>query len=694
MMTRLSFGPLVYTLTILSLFILTIFACKDDEMNVPDTMEPDMMEPDTTGGANAGTFEVNNLMGSSQKGPYLIGSTVTIFELESDLSPTGKSFAEEITNNLGSFEVDNLSLASSFVELRASGFYYNEVTGENSEAQLNLSALVDLSNKDAINVNILTTLEKKRVEYLIENGATFVDAKKQALQEVLQIFEIENADIPEAALLNIAQSGEGNAMLLAISAMIQGNNTVGVVSEIISKISNDIEEDGILDDMSICTQLSTAASFVNPQIIRSNLEDWYADSSTPVTIPVFETYLTQFVQNTPCTVESNIVYPEDGFSGLNLLAVENTSFQVGTSYSMRAILEEGTSLRVRIVGNNWSREIGQGDTGWMVGDWTAGREDIDRGVPFTSARTGSIDFKVNLTQPFQGGLYTDVIKFEIYENGSLSPTRTKIINIEGIESRPSASFDLLLTTPSTTGPTENLLRDLFFFGFSTVNDIDVDNKYGFAVFLPDNFEVELIVSGQNFEFPVGGLNQGWDLEQIDASNNIWKLTASGLGYYEAEINLLEGQGCVAIDVETFVNGESFTVFNVNNQGFVFLNVPRDGAYGTNVLFQSNTIEAGDVSLAADVDFEQENLTAILTGTGWSIPTPIENEKWIIENYDPASQSQTFRGTFDEMYFDGQNDLKLSIDPFNANNPPEIKVEIFMDIEGCGPQLIEGFDLMF
>ena len=692
MTTRLTFSPLISTLIVFSIFLLTLFACKDDEMVNPDMMEPDTMEPDTTGGTmepNEGTYEVSGLIGSSQKGPYLIGSIITIFELESDLSPTGKSFEEEITNNFGSFEVDNLSLASSFVELRASGFYFNEVTGDNSEAQLNLSALVDLNNKDAISVNILTTLEKKRVEYLIENGASFVDAKKQALKEVLEIFEIENADIPEAALLNIAQSGEGNAMLLAISAMIQGNNAVGVVSEIISKISNDIEEDGVLDDESICTQLSTAASFVNPQIIRSNLEEWYDNSGAAFIIPDFETYLTQFVQNTPCTVESNIIYPKDGFSGQNLLAVENTSFQVGASYSMRAVLEEGTSLRVRIVGNNWSRDIGQGDTGWMVGEWDAGREDIDRGVPFTSARTGSIDFKVNLTQPFQGGLYTDEIKFEIYENGSNSPSRTKIIKIEGIEPAPVSWFDLLLTPPSTTGPTENLLSNQF---ASSFGQLEIDNKYGFAVFVPENFEFELIVSGENFEFPVSGVNQGWEIEQI--ANNEWKLTASGLGYYEAEINLFEGQGCVSIDVETFINGESTNVFNVNNQGFVFLNIPRDGAFGTNILFQGNTMAAGDISLAADVDYDQKNLTAILTGNGWSIPTPIENEKWEIEDYDAASQSQTFRGTFDEMYFDGQNDLKLSIDPYNANNPPEIKVEIYVDIEGCGPQLLEYFDVMF
>ena len=675
------------------LLLCICFACKKEDdvaPTDPTEMEEEEEEMEETGEM----FEITSLKGTSQKGPYLIGSAITIFELEQDLSPTGKSFAEEIEDNLGSFELNNLSLASSFVELRASGFYYNEVSGENSEAQLNLSALVDLENKESININILTTLEKRRVEYLIANGSTFVEAKKQALSEVLKIFEIDNADISESTLLNIAQTGEGNAILLAISAIIQGNNSVAVVSEIISKISKDIEEDGVLDDALICSQLSTAGSFVNPQTIRENLESWYSTAGSSITIPDFETYLTQFVQNTPCAVESNIVYPVEGFNGLNLLAVENTSFQADGKYSMRAILEKGTSLRVRIVGNNWSREIGQGDTGWMVGDWDAGREDIERGVPFTSARTGSIDFKINLTLPIQGGLYTDEIKFEIYENGSNSPSRTKVIKIEGIDPQPYAWNGLLVSPPSTTGPTDNLLNGRLPSGFSSPSGISIDNKYGFAVYIPQNFEVELLVSGDNFEFPIGGVNQGWEIEQMDPQNNSYRLTASGLGYYEAEINLMENQGCISIDVEILVNGNSESIFNVNNLGSIYLNLNRDGAHGPNILFNGNTMEAGEASLAAEVDFKNKNVIVVLTGTGWSIPTPIENEKWQIESYDPINQSQTFRSTLDEQYFDGENDLKIMIDPFTSNNPPEIKVEILVDIEGCGPQLISRFDVMF
>lgn len=178
---------------ILAIFISLCFACSNDDM-IPDPKmeEMEMMDIDTMM-MDDDMFEVSNLLGTSQKGPYLVGSNVTLLEIEDNFSPTGRSFAEDITDNLGSFEFDNLQLASSFVEIRASGFYFNEVTNENSDAQLNLSAIVDLTDQESINVNILTTLEKRRVEHLIGQGNSFSDAKEQATEEILRVFEIDNS---------------------------------------------------------------------------------------------------------------------------------------------------------------------------------------------------------------------------------------------------------------------------------------------------------------------------------------------------------------------------------------------------------------------------------------------------------------------------------------------------------------------
>ena len=100
--------------------------------------------------------------GYVQKGPYLNGTAITVSELTRELTPTGKNFSSQIMDNKGTFEVKNVDVISPFVELKADGFYFNEVTNENSTTQLTLFALSDLTEKSSLNVNILSSLEKSR----------------------------------------------------------------------------------------------------------------------------------------------------------------------------------------------------------------------------------------------------------------------------------------------------------------------------------------------------------------------------------------------------------------------------------------------------------------------------------------------------------------------------------------------------
>ena len=108
------------------------------------------------------TYVVNLtlLSGNAQKGPFNNGTAITIAELTTTLSPTGRNFLTQITNNSGQFSVANVQLTSPYVELRANGYYFNEVANEVSTGQLTLYALSNLADKNSINVNILTHLEK------------------------------------------------------------------------------------------------------------------------------------------------------------------------------------------------------------------------------------------------------------------------------------------------------------------------------------------------------------------------------------------------------------------------------------------------------------------------------------------------------------------------------------------------------
>ncbi len=112
---------------------------------------------------NTNNLSIDKISGYVQKGPYINGSSITMSELSSDLIQTGKTYSSQIIDNKGSFEMKSIELISQFAELKVDGFYFNEIINNNSTAQLTLYALSDLTDKSSLNVNILSSLERRRV---------------------------------------------------------------------------------------------------------------------------------------------------------------------------------------------------------------------------------------------------------------------------------------------------------------------------------------------------------------------------------------------------------------------------------------------------------------------------------------------------------------------------------------------------
>jgi hypothetical protein len=247
------------------------------------------------GKENEDKIKKDKLSGYVQKGPYINGTTIQMFELNSSLNQTGKAFNTQITDNKGSFEINNIVLSSQFVEFLANGYYFNEISGDISPFVLSLYALSDITDISTVNVNILTHLEKGRVEYLLGKGLSFLVAKDTAQKEVLKIFGFHVQDMDNSEMLDISVNKEENAILLAISIILQGNRTTGDLTELLANISNDIQQDGILNDINIIAQLRSSTEVLNPQEIRSNLHQRYQDLGLTATIPGFEKYITDFL---------------------------------------------------------------------------------------------------------------------------------------------------------------------------------------------------------------------------------------------------------------------------------------------------------------------------------------------------------------------------------------------------------------
>ncbi|SHM07100.1 fibrobacter succinogenes major paralogous domain-containing protein [Fibrobacter sp. UWB7] len=240
------------------------------------------------------------ITGVTQKGPFLMGSKVQMFEISNghSLNQTGKSFNGKISNDKGEFKINGSKLVSQYVVLEASGYYRNEITGKNSNSELTLLAISDVKDRNTININLLTHLEYERVNYLVtEENAKVDEAKKQAQKEILKIFDIDNKNFSNSEDLNIAGSSDEDGALLAISIMLQGDRSESQLSELLTKIAIDMEKDGEWNDDSKRNEIADwAAEIVQSgriESIRENIEKWKLSN----VVPNFEKYINNFWWN-------------------------------------------------------------------------------------------------------------------------------------------------------------------------------------------------------------------------------------------------------------------------------------------------------------------------------------------------------------------------------------------------------------
>jgi len=133
---------------------------------------------------------IKDFNGYVQNGPFIIGSSITIFELNESLEQTGRVFSTQIFDNLDSYSLSGVELISPYVLTKADGFYFNERTGNLSESQITLFGIVDVRDADTTIVNILSHLEIGRLRFLVNSGLDFAEAKEQAMDEIIRIFEI------------------------------------------------------------------------------------------------------------------------------------------------------------------------------------------------------------------------------------------------------------------------------------------------------------------------------------------------------------------------------------------------------------------------------------------------------------------------------------------------------------------------
>lgn len=336
---------------------------------------------DSEGTAEQPTVK-QNVRGTIEKGPFVQGSKVALYDLDNQLAQTGKSYSTNTRSDLGDFDFGNaVELSSRYAELETSGFFYNECDSSLSKAQITLKALADVSGKSKVNVNLLTHLEYARVKYLVSGGKSFADAKKQAERELLKVFAITD-EIATPESVSITDGDKDASILLAISSVMLYNKSEAEFSEFISKFSIDFESDGIINDTNIRTEIKEGQKNCHPGRIAHAMKRFYAEKGSVVDVGDFSPYV-DFNGDGVIDKEDGEMFetfPVDSSVAetfwndqANVQAYVNSMYQQAMQY-----METQQELEAVRLGITKGLVI-EPDTRQVAAAWSAGYEAINRG---------------------------------------------------------------------------------------------------------------------------------------------------------------------------------------------------------------------------------------------------------------------------------------------------------------------------
>lgn len=268
-----------------------------------------------------------HLVGVAEKGPFRYGTSIKLIELDSTqhLADSKRTHKTCILNGDGNYSFDSVDYVSPYLRVKANGYYRSELTGGLSPSPVTLEAVVDVTEKDTVNVNILTHMEAGRVLKLVENSGNnqpIRAVKAQALRDILSSFDIQwekssgsgstggnggfggwnfggqqqqqlTTDGRFAEDIGLFDGDEYSGALLAISIMMQRKGSGSEMASYAAGIADRIKGNGNWDDNNAKADLAdwlmvldTSGSYAT---IRNNIASWNMGE-----VPDFEKHLKRF----------------------------------------------------------------------------------------------------------------------------------------------------------------------------------------------------------------------------------------------------------------------------------------------------------------------------------------------------------------------------------------------------------------
>lgn len=263
------------------LFLLFLISCGNDSGNSAENSEK----------------IINTTISGMAQGPFEKGATVSVYELDTNFQQTGYNIETSIKSDKGDFSVKLRDFESQYILFKVEGYYFNIFTNKKIKDKLTLYALTDLSERDKVNINLLTHLANNRTQYLVsEKNVPIKKAKKQAESEVLKAFGIEEDDFNDAEDLDFFGKDKQSAALLAISVLMQGNILDANLNDRLTDFVSDIEKDGTWDNKQIKTEIASWASILSQYSAFDKVKGYIEKWNQTVNFSAFEKYVENFWQ--------------------------------------------------------------------------------------------------------------------------------------------------------------------------------------------------------------------------------------------------------------------------------------------------------------------------------------------------------------------------------------------------------------
>lgn len=363
------------------------------------------------------------ITGKIEKGPFSKGSIISFYELDSNLSQTGKSYSTTINDNEGNYEIKVGSKNGNMVRVQTDGFYYNEVLNNLSTSRIVMTGISKLDLTEKVNINVMTHLERRRVEYLIGNqNLSYDSAKKKAIKELLTIFNIQDATINRSEKVSLF--GDSKDILLNLSLLFLGYRNDAQLSELLTDFSNDFYKDGTIETADIKKRIFNHCYYIDSVSVKNNIKSKFNINTNSFSI--LKSYLTTnstFIDN----LYMPLLFPQSYNGTKNLLErISTDTITQGVQYSLYSKKNEIPIFDFKVVIKGELSNANDSTNGKFVGGWGY---NIGSSWTVSSYDYSNLGNQTFYNNNLDNGLYLNFNRGNYYLNyyePSTSPTPTFI----------------------------------------------------------------------------------------------------------------------------------------------------------------------------------------------------------------------------------------------------------------------------